>query len=116
MTHVPGDHQVFIGPHHAHQDSAVIAGDDRCVSVIAFSVQFETEELEIVTDTFANRGSPPTPDDAQLLEWELVLPSIADVTAVGESLRAAGHCTGHDAHGFVTADPWHTRMRILANE
>jgi catechol 2,3-dioxygenase len=61
-------------------------------------------------------GPPPAPDHAQLLEWELVLPSIADVVAVGQSLRAAGHQTDDDAHGFVTADPWHTRMRILANE
>jgi len=27
-------------------------------------------------------------DHARLLEWELVLPSIADVAAVGQSLRA----------------------------
>jgi catechol 2,3-dioxygenase len=61
-------------------------------------------------------GPPPAPDHAQLLEWELVLPSIADIAAVGQSLRAAGYQTEHEAHGFVTADPWHTRMRIVANE
>ena len=61
-------------------------------------------------------GPRAAPDHAQLLEWELVLPSIADVAAVGQSLRAAGYQTEHEAHGFVTADPWHTRMRILANE
>ena len=60
-------------------------------------------------------GPPPAPDQAQLLEWGLVLPSIADVTAVGQSLRAAGHRTEHAAGGFVTADPWHTRLRILTN-
>jgi len=61
-------------------------------------------------------GPPPAPDHAQLLEWELVLPSIADVAAVGQSLRAAGYHTEDDAHALVTADPWHTRMRILADE
>jgi catechol 2,3-dioxygenase len=61
-------------------------------------------------------GPPPAPDQAQLLEWELVLPSSADVTAVGQSLRATGHRTEHAARGFVTADPWHTRLRIFANE
>jgi catechol 2,3-dioxygenase len=61
-------------------------------------------------------GPPPAPDHAQLLEWELVLPSIADVAAVGQSLRAAGYHAEHDAHTLVTADPWHTRMRILASE
>jgi catechol 2,3-dioxygenase len=57
-------------------------------------------------------GFPPAPDQARLLEWELVLPSTTDVTAVGQSLRAAGHRTEDAERGFVTADPWHTRLRI----
>jgi len=61
-------------------------------------------------------GPPPAPDQAQLLEWGLVLPSTADVTAVGQSLRAAGYGTEDAARGFVTADPWHTRLHILTNE
>ena len=61
-------------------------------------------------------GPSPTPDQAQLLEWELILPSSADVAAVGQSLRAAGHHTEHVSRGFVTADPWRTRMRIFSNE
>jgi catechol 2,3-dioxygenase len=59
-------------------------------------------------------GPGPAPDEAQLLEWELVLPSPDDVAAVGESLRAGGYHTEHDARGFVTADPWRTPMRIVA--
>jgi catechol 2,3-dioxygenase len=58
----------------------------------------------------------PAADEAQLLEWELVLPSRDETAAVGQSLRAAGYHIEHDANGFVTADPWHTRMRIWANE
>ena len=61
-------------------------------------------------------GPAPAPDQAQLLEWGLVLPSTADVTAVGQSLRAAGYRTEDAARGFVTADPWHTRLHILTNE
>ena len=60
-------------------------------------------------------GPAPAADEAQLLEWELVLPSREETTAVAQSLRAAGHHTEHDAHGFVSADPWHTRIRICAN-
>jgi len=59
-------------------------------------------------------GPAPAPDQAQLLEWELVLPGRADIAPVGQSLRACGYLTEHDAHGFVTVDPWHTRMRIWA--
>jgi catechol 2,3-dioxygenase len=61
-------------------------------------------------------GPSPAPDHAQLLEWDLVLPSRDETAAVRQSLRAAGYHTEHDAQGFVTADPWHTRMRIWANE
>jgi catechol 2,3-dioxygenase len=61
-------------------------------------------------------GPAPAEDEAQLLEWELVLPSIADVDAVGGHLRAAGHATEHAARGFATADPWRTRVRIFASE
>jgi len=60
-------------------------------------------------------GPASAPDQAQLLEWELVLPDPADVTAVGQSLLAGGYHTQHDAQVLLTADPWHTRMRILAN-
>ena len=60
-------------------------------------------------------GPAPAPDHAQLLEWTLVVPSHDDVAAVGQSLRAGGYHTEHDANGLLTADPWQTRMRILAN-
>jgi catechol 2,3-dioxygenase len=60
-------------------------------------------------------GPAPAADEAQLLEWELVLPSRDDTAAVDQSLRAAGYRTEHDENGgLVTEDPWHTRMRILA--
>jgi catechol 2,3-dioxygenase len=63
-------------------------------------------------------GAPPSPDQAQLIQWELVLPSRNETAAAAQSLREAGHHTEteQDAHGFVVADPWHTRMRIRANE
>jgi catechol 2,3-dioxygenase len=61
-------------------------------------------------------GPGPARDEAQLLAWELVLPALADVTAAGESLRAAGHQTEPAAGGFVAADPWNTRIRVLASE
>jgi catechol 2,3-dioxygenase len=60
-------------------------------------------------------GPAPAPEHAKLLEWELVLPSAEDTAAANESLRAAGYHTEGDAHGLVTADPWHTRMRLLVD-
>jgi catechol 2,3-dioxygenase len=61
-------------------------------------------------------GPRPAADEAQLLEWELLLPSRDDTAAVEQRLRGAGYHTEHDAHGLVAADPWHTRMRIRSNE
>jgi catechol 2,3-dioxygenase len=57
-------------------------------------------------------GPGPTPDQAQLVEWELRLPAVADVDAAHESLREAGHQVEPVDGGFVAADPWNTRVAI----
>ena len=61
-----------------------------------------------------SHGPGPGPDDARLLEWELVVPSRADVGDVGESLRDAGYVTEDDANAITTADPWGTPLRVIA--
>lgn len=58
-------------------------------------------------------GPAPAPDEAQLLEWELVVPSRDDVAAAGRSLRAAGYEADHTSDGLIAADPWGTRVRIV---
>ncbi|HEX6745734.1 MAG TPA: VOC family protein [Longimicrobium sp.] len=63
------------------------------------------------TNTWAGAGArPPADDEAQLLEWELVVPSQADVDAASRSLSDAGYPV---ADGVV-ADPWGTRLRLVA--
>ena len=61
-------------------------------------------------------GPAPAPDQAQLLEWELVLPSAADVAAAGQSLSAAGHHTEPAPGGLVVADPRHTRVHLVVRD
>ena len=58
-------------------------------------------------------GPGPGANEAQLLEWELVVPSRDDVAAVGQSLRAAGYAAEHTSSGLIAADPWQTRIRVL---
>jgi len=58
-------------------------------------------------------GPAPADNEAQLLDWELLVPSADDVAAVGESLRAAGYQSRQTPTGLFTADPWQTRIRIL---
>jgi catechol 2,3-dioxygenase len=62
------------------------------------------------------RGAPPAgPDDARLLEWELVLPSEEAVEAAAVSLEAGDHDLERSGPGNVVArDPWGTAVRLRA--
>jgi catechol 2,3-dioxygenase len=57
-------------------------------------------------------GSSPSSDQAQLLGWELILPSREDVTAADRNLRSAGYTSERTVHGVTAADPWGTRVHI----
>ena len=56
----------------------------------------------------------PSADEAQLLEWELLLPSNEDVAAVARSVREAGFPTEDTDDGVTALDPWGTRVRLRA--
>lgn len=58
-------------------------------------------------------GGPAGADDARLLDWELRLPTLHDVRATAESLRAAGHDVVAEADGVRATDPWGTAVRIV---
>jgi catechol 2,3-dioxygenase len=66
------------------------------------------------TNIWAVGAEPPQPDDAQLLEWRMVLPSAEDVDAAAKSLADAGHAVTRGTPGIVVADPWGTRVRITS--
>jgi catechol 2,3-dioxygenase len=57
-------------------------------------------------------GPSPLADHAQLLAWELVMPSPGDVSAARESLSSAGHAGEEAADGFIVTDPWGTRLHV----
>jgi len=58
-------------------------------------------------------GPSAQANEAQLLEWELVVPDRADVSAATQSLRDGGYTAGDSDRGTVSADPWGTRLRIV---
>jgi catechol 2,3-dioxygenase len=62
------------------------------------------------TNTWSMGARQAISSDARLLEWELVVPTDADVRAAEESLRAAGY----SARAGVTTDPWGTALRVTA--
>jgi catechol 2,3-dioxygenase len=59
-------------------------------------------------------GPGPSRDEAQLLEWELLVPSASDVANAAESLEAAGYEFVQAVDSVTTADPWGTPVRIRA--
>ncbi len=63
------------------------------------------------TNTWAP-GPAPSADQAQLLEWELVVPSADDQAAVGRSLQAGGYEVAQTAAGVTARDPWGTKVSI----
>lgn len=57
-------------------------------------------------------GPSASPDEARLLEWELTVPTEADVDAAAQSLHEAGYSVEKTGDGVATADPWGTRAQI----
>jgi catechol 2,3-dioxygenase len=62
------------------------------------------------TNTWAIGSRRPAPNDARLLEWELIVPAAGDVRAAEASLLAAGYST----HDGIAVDPWGTPLRLTA--
>ena len=60
------------------------------------------------------QARPPEEGEAQLLEWELVLPTDADVAAARGSLEAAGHDVDAHSGGALVRDPWATALGLRA--
>jgi catechol 2,3-dioxygenase len=68
------------------------------------------------TNTWAADAAPAGPEDARLLEWRVVLPSADEVEAAGTSVDGAGYAVERSEGGWSAADPWGTRVRVLAGE
>ena len=63
------------------------------------------------TNTWSS-GPSPSAEQAQLLEWELVVPSQDDVSAATRSLQSAGYALERTEYGVIADDPWGTRVHI----
>ena len=65
------------------------------------------------TNIWAEGSPAATSDDARLLEWELVLPSAADVDAAAASAAGSGHHVQEDGTDKLLTDPWGITVRIV---
>jgi catechol 2,3-dioxygenase len=67
------------------------------------------------TNTWAAGAPSAGENDARLLDWEIVVPAAADGDAAARSLEGAGYAVAHESGGaWTAADPWGTRLRIVA--
>jgi catechol 2,3-dioxygenase len=65
----------------------------------------------LATNTWSP-GPAASPDEARLLEWELIVPSNADVEAAARNLQDAGYNVDRIDNGFGAADRWGTRVHV----
>lgn len=59
-------------------------------------------------------GPAPARDQAQLVEWTLVVPTPADAALIGDRMAAAGVAVESAGDARLLRDPWGTRVRITA--
>ena len=65
------------------------------------------------TNIWAAGAPAATTDDARLLEWELVLPTAADVGAATASAAGSGYGVQEDGADSLLTDPWGITVRIV---
>ena len=66
------------------------------------------------TNTWAAEAPRPEDDDARLLEWTVLVPSVGDAEAAAHSLESGGYTVARDRDTWVVTDPWGTNFRIAA--
>jgi catechol 2,3-dioxygenase len=64
------------------------------------------------TNTWAAGAPLAAEGDARLLEWQIVLPSPADVTAALEGVEQAGFTVERQGDSGLLRDPWGTGLRV----
>ena len=67
------------------------------------------------TNTWATGAASATDEDAKLVEWELVMPDAASVSAAGASVERSGGTIERSQDGTILArDPWGTAVRLVS--
>jgi catechol 2,3-dioxygenase len=64
------------------------------------------------TNTWAASAPAPGENDAQLLEWELLIPDSAAAAAAVERLSRHGASVSRSGEGGLARDPWGTAVRV----
>ncbi len=65
------------------------------------------------TNIWAKGQPSAAPDEARLLNWEIVLPDAASVDAARANLEAHGHPAARTGSGWTFRDPWGTQLTLV---
>jgi catechol 2,3-dioxygenase len=68
------------------------------------------------TNTWAAEAPRPEDNDARLLEWTVLVPSVEDAEAAARSLESGGYTVKQDKDTWVVTDPWGTNFRIAGEK
>jgi catechol 2,3-dioxygenase len=68
------------------------------------------------TNSWAAGAPPAGADDARLLEWEVVVPTVSDAANAARSLTSASSAVRSEGKDWLAADPWGTVLRIRAED
>ena len=68
------------------------------------------------TNTWAAGAPQAGPDDARLLEWEVVVPTAQQADRAARSLTTTGAPVEQRGSGWVATDPWGTPVRIRSEQ
>ena len=66
------------------------------------------------TNTWAAGQPSAAPEEAQLLDWQIVLPDAASVDAARGNLEAHGHAAVRAGEGWSFRDPWGTQFTVVS--
>jgi catechol 2,3-dioxygenase len=64
------------------------------------------------TNTWAPAAGAALENEARLLSWDLVLPTLDSKEHAARSLRAAGYSVEQEDESWVASDPWNTTLRL----
>ncbi len=67
------------------------------------------------TNTWAAGAPLATPDDARMIEWELVVPTAEAIDGASRSLENGGFDVTRDGDSATARDPWGIQLRLVAS-
>lgn len=68
------------------------------------------------TNIWAAGAAPASPDDARLLDWELIVPDSKTVQAAAASIARAGFDVAAESDALVATDPWGIKVRVRSSQ